>query len=103
MEFYCLDKFSLDETANAVMLIRSGICDAVDVFSIMCRCVCEQTTASLRVTVAARTKVVSMSTWITGAIASPISRWKAVNKVRCAEKLLTVGMMHVETATVSTR
>ena len=32
MEFYCLDEFSLDETANAVMLIGSGICDAVDVF-----------------------------------------------------------------------
>ena len=37
---YCLDEFSLDGTANAVMLIGSGICDAVGVFPVMDRCVC---------------------------------------------------------------
>ena len=62
LEFHCLDEFSLDGTANAVMLIGSGICDAVTVFPIMDRCVCEQTIASLMATVAARTKVESMST-----------------------------------------
>ena len=61
MEFHCLDEFSLDGTANAVMLIGSGISDAVDVFTIMSRCVCE-TTTSLMATVAARTEVVSMGT-----------------------------------------
>ena len=62
LEFHCLDEFSLDGTANAVMLIGSGIYDAVSVFSIMSRCVCEETIASLMATVAARTKVVSMRT-----------------------------------------
>ena len=69
LEFYCLDEFSLDGTANAVMLIGSGICGAVGVLPIMDRCVCEQTSASLMATVAARTKVVSMSTWITVTVA----------------------------------
>ena len=38
-EFHCLDEFSLDGTANAVMLIGSRIYDAVSVFTIMNRCV----------------------------------------------------------------
>ena len=46
LEFYCLDEFSLDGTANAVMLIGSGICDVMNVFTTMSRCVCEQTIAS---------------------------------------------------------
>ena len=74
LEFYCLDEFPLDGTANAVMLIGSRICDAVGVFFVLDRCVCEQTIASLMATVAARTKVASMSTWMTVAIAFPISR-----------------------------
>ena len=76
LEFYCFDEFSFDGTANAVMLIGSGIYDAVSALSIMsrCVCVCEQTIASLMATVAARTKVVSMSTLMTVAIAFPISR-----------------------------
>ena len=40
LEFHCFDEFSLDGTADAVVLIGSGICDAVNVFSIMSRCVC---------------------------------------------------------------
>ena len=40
LEFHCLDEFSLDGTANAVMLIGSGIYDAASVLSIMSRCVC---------------------------------------------------------------
>ena len=59
LEFHCRDEFSTDGTANAVMMIGSGICDAVGVFSIMDRSVCEQTISSLMATVAARTKVVS--------------------------------------------
>ena len=39
-EFHCFDEFSLDGTANAVMLVGSGICDALGVFPIMDRCVC---------------------------------------------------------------
>ena len=38
LEFYCLDEFSLDGTANAVILIGSAIYDAVSVFPIMSRC-----------------------------------------------------------------
>ena len=35
LEFNCLDGFSLDGTANPVLLTGSGICDAVGVFTIM--------------------------------------------------------------------
>ena len=35
LEFHCLDGFSLDGTANPVLLTGSGICDAVGVFTIM--------------------------------------------------------------------
>ena len=65
---------------------------------------CEQTIASSLVpTVAARTKLVSMSTWITVAIAFLFFQMEAVSKESCAETLMTVGLMHVETKTVSTR
>ena len=74
LEFHCFDEFSLDGTANAVMLIGSGFCDAVSVSPIVDRC--EQTIASSMATVAARTKVASMSAWITVAIAFPNCRWK---------------------------
>ena len=39
LEFHWLDGFSLDGTANAVLLTGSGICDAVGVFPIMGQCV----------------------------------------------------------------
>ena len=58
------------------MLIGSRICEAVSVFSIMDRCVCEQTIASLMATFAARMRVVSMSTLISVADVFPISRFK---------------------------
>ena len=60
------------------MLIGSGICDAVGVFAIRdWWCVCEQAIAALLMaTVAARTKVVSVSSLITVTVAFLISRWK---------------------------
>ena len=58
------------------MLISSGICDAVSVFTIVDRSVCEKTIASFMATGAARTKVVSMCTLITVEIAFLVSRWK---------------------------
>ena len=67
-------------------------------------CVCEQTIASsLVATVAARTKVASMSTWITVEIAFSDFRTEVVNGRKCAETLMIVGLVHVETKTVSTR
>ena len=49
-------------------------------------CVCEQTIASsLMATVAARTTVEWMSTWITVTIAFPFFQMDAVSKERCAE------------------
>ena len=67
------------------MLIGSRFCDAVNVFSIVIG-VCEQTIASsLMATIATRTKVVSMSTWVAVAIAFPISRWKCRAEKVCGK------------------
>ena len=39
LEFHCLDEFSLDGTANAVLLTGSGICDALGENPIIGLCV----------------------------------------------------------------
>ena len=66
LEFHCCDEFSLDGTANAAR--RESV-----------RCGEQSIASSLMVTVAARTKVVSM----TVSIAFPISRWMTVGLNAC--------------------
>ena len=69
----------------------------------MGRCVCEQTIASsLVATVVARTKVVDEHMDYSRDCVSEF-QMEVVSGERCAGSLMTVGPMHVEMKTVSTR